>query len=202
MNSEQWRDIVGYEKLYQVSSEGNVRGLNRMVSNKDNTNKNIKGIDIKGAYTPSGYKMVSLSKNGEIRSYTIAQLVAQAFIPNPENKPEVDHINGDRTDNRVENLRWCTHKENMNNPITIERLKEARKEFTGKFNPRSKQVLQFTSEGDFVQLWDNAVEVQRKLKIWASMICNCCNGKRQTAGGYKWMYFDIETYLRGLENVS
>ena len=74
----------------------------------------------------NGYFFVSLFQNGKNKIFLLHRLVAEAFIPNPDNKPCIDHINGDKTDNRVENLRWCTYKENMNNPITKKRLSESR----------------------------------------------------------------------------
>ena len=101
---EIWKEIKGYEGLYEVSSEGRVRNL------------------IKGNYLSlknlNGYQRVGLCIHHKQKWFFVHRLVAQTFIPNPEEKPEVDHINCDRCDNRVENLRWVTSKENNNNPIT------------------------------------------------------------------------------------
>ena len=105
---EIWKEIKGYEGLYEVSSEGRVNSLGRKP-----------GIMRPG--TSKGYLKVGLTKDGIRSMFRVHRLVAEAFIPNPDNKPEVDHINGDRKDNRAENLRWMTHKENNNNPVTLER---------------------------------------------------------------------------------
>lgn len=117
LNNEVWKPIKGYEGLYEVSNKGNVRSLDRHVM----CGKQyclLKGKPIKPYYTPMGYLMVSLSKN----KYYLHRLIAEAFIPNPNNLPCIDHINTVRDDNRLENLRWCTKKENANNPLTREHL--------------------------------------------------------------------------------
>lgn len=109
---ETWKEIKGYEGLYEVSSEGRVRGL------------------IKGNYLTfkdsSGYQRVGLCIHSKQKWFLVHRLVAQAFIPNPDEKPEVDHINCDRCDNRVENLRWVTSKENNNNPVTRKNKSDCR----------------------------------------------------------------------------
>ena len=110
VTEEVWKDIKCYEGLYQVSNLGRVRSLNY---NRTNEIKVIKEtIDI------NGYAYVDLSKRGEKKRYKVHRLVADTFISKIDSKDNIDHINTIRTDNRVENLRWCTHKENMNNKIT------------------------------------------------------------------------------------
>ena len=99
-----------------VSNMGRVKSLGNNKTRKEKILKNIKGKD--------GYLSVGLYKDGKIKMYLVHRLVAQAFIPNSNNKPFIDHINTIRTDNRVENLRWVTSKENMNNSITIEKIKQ------------------------------------------------------------------------------
>lgn len=114
---EIWKPIDDYPN-YMISNYGEVKSLGNTKSKKEKKLKGIKGND--------GYLRFGLYKDGELKMYLAHRLVAQAFIPNPNNKPFIDHINTIRTDNRVENLRWVTSSENMNNSITIEKLKQSK----------------------------------------------------------------------------
>ena len=107
---EIWKDIEGYEGLYKISNLGRVKSLNYNNTGKERI--------LKLGGNRGNYPQVELGKNGERRTCLVHRLVAEAFIPNPDNKPCVDHINTIKTDNRVENLRWVTRKENANNPLT------------------------------------------------------------------------------------
>ena len=108
-----------FEELYEISNYGNVRSIDRYVNHPQGGKALRKGKPLKFCKDKYGYFRVHLSNGLKNKIYLVSRLVASAFIPNPENKPQVDHINGDKTDNRVENLRWATNKENDNNPNTI-----------------------------------------------------------------------------------
>lgn len=188
---EIWKDIKEYKGLYQVSNLGNVKSLNYRKTGKEKILKSAK---------KSGYPFVVLYKDGKVKQTLIHRLVASAFIPNTDNKPCIDHINTNRTDNRVENLMWVTYKENMNNPLTIEKK-------IGENNPKTKPIIQFSKDGEFMQKWSCIVSVERKLNIPHSNIIKVINGDRKTAGGYKWGYvadyeripfkvFDLEIYRK------
>jgi len=184
---EIWKDIKGYEDIYQVSNLGNVKRINYFdKQNKDkykNQEKRLVFINL------NGYYRVVLSKCGINKNYFVHRLVAQAFIPNPENKPFINHINGTKTDNKVENLEWCTAKENTqharNTGLFTEEMITRKK---GKNNWASKKVNQYDLNGKFIRQWECVRDVLRELKIDNTSIYKCCKGIRKTAGGFIWKY--------------
>ena len=127
MPEEVWKDIKGYEGLYQVSNKGRVKSLNRYAVNHSKLQFRPERILKQNHRNSSKYSMVVLSKEGKTTPQLVHRLVAEAFIPNPDDKPIVDHIDTDMNNNTVENLRWCTQKENCNNPITLKNSSAARK---------------------------------------------------------------------------
>lgn len=174
---EIWKDIEGYENLYMVSSLGRVKSLNYNHTGKEKI--------LKYGKRPNGYLITTLMKNGIRKDIYIHRLVAQTFIPNPDNKPCVDHIDTNFLNNKAENLRWCTQKENVNNPLSIEKIK-------GKNNYKAKPILQFTLNGEFVRRWDCIMDASRELGCSYGNISSCCRGSRNKSYGYKWGY--VEDY--------
>ena len=197
---EIWKDIKGYEGIYQVSNLGRVRSLDRIYSN----NHPLNGVILKPYISNSGYLLVGLYKQQKRDRKLLHRLVAEAFIPNPENKPEIDHINTIKTDNTVflnedgsinyekTNLRWTTRKENINNPLTKTKMQiNARKPSKGKYGKkhhRSKPIIQYDKEGNFIKEWECANDVERVLGISNKHIGSACLGKRKSCGGYIWKY--------------
>lgn len=175
---EIWRDIDGYEGLYQVSNTGKVRSLNYKRTGHYKILKTTKNH--------KGYLSVGLYRNNKKESVLVHRLVCKTFIPNPENKPHIDHINTIRDDNRIENLRWVTPKENSSNPITKKRIN---KRF-GSNNPAAKAVVQLDLNDRVIYYWDTAKNANLKTKIHRGHISSCCKGLLKTSGGYKWKYVD------------
>lgn len=127
INTEQWKSIDGYEGLYEINNIGNVK----------NRHSSILSERIK-----KGYNTCRLSKNGVYKEHSIHRLVASAFIPNPENKPQVNHINGIKSDNRVSNLEWCTISENTKHALDLGLLKIRRGEQVKNSILTEKDVLE------------------------------------------------------------
>ena len=147
------KDIKGYEGLYAVTSCGKVwsyysKKFLKLFADKD------------------GYLHVNLHKDGKMKHYSLHRLVAEAYLPNPENLPQVDHIDNDKTHNYVNNLQWITHRDNVR-------------------KGRNKPVLQFDLEGNFIREWECAYDVGKEVK---QGINNCLRGKQKTAYGYLWFY--------------
>ena len=163
---ELWKDIKGFEGLYQISSFGNVRSIPRPKS---------KGGMMKLLLIPrNNYFLIKLHKNGVETRHFIHKLVASAFIPNPLNKPQVNHKNGNKLDNRVTNLEWVTCKENIEHAYR-HRLHKTR------------QVIQSKS-GCIVRVYRNSLFASKETGIIQSSIWYCLNGRQKTAGGYEWCY--------------
>lgn len=183
---EVWKNIKGYENSYQVSNLGNVKSL------KFNKEKILKPINMRG------YLVVKLSKEGIETRYYIHRLVAKTFITNPNNKLEVNHINGNKKDNRIGNLEWNTHQENCKHRDDNHLRKAPRGEkhyLYGKHikfgNQNQKEVLQFDLQGNFIKKWDCIMDIQRELNIKQSNISKCCSGLRNKAGNYIWKYKEV-----------
>lgn len=168
---EEWRNIEGYSD-YMVSNLGRVKSL-----------KYNKEKILKPATHTKGYLCVALCKNSKMQTFKVHRLVAQAFIPNTDNLPQVNHINEDKSDNRVDNLEWCDASYNINYGTGIQR-----RSTTNTNGKRAKTVYQYTIDGEFVAEYPSVNEIERQLGYRIGNIWSCCNGRYKSAYGYKWSY--------------
>ena len=160
---EVWKDVVGYEGLYQVSNYGNI--------------KNSKNIIMKQQTTKDGYFSVALSKNNKQKRYQAHRIVAIAFIDNKCQYPEINHKDENKKNNYVSNLEWCTKEYN-------------RYYGTGQARNNTKKLkpVNQIKDGHIVKWYDSAKSAEIKTGINKQHIGDCCRGKRKTAGGYNWRF--------------
>jgi len=177
-NNEIWKDIKGYEGLYQVSNMGMVKSLERIITRRDGSKRIVRERILKQKTKTNGYLEVTLCNGSGKKTFLVHRLVCEGFHKNPKNKPEVNHINEDKSDNRACNLEWNTRKENCN--YGTRNAKSAK--------TRSKPVGQYTREGQLLKIWQSTIEVQRQLGFAQGEISAVALGKRKTAHGYVWKY--------------
>ena len=135
-----------------------------------------------------GYMQVNLRKNNKNNRFYIHKVLAEAFIPNPENKPYINHIDGNPSNNSLDNLEWCTASENLKHSFNVLKRKPTWLGIRGELNPNSKKIIQYNKNMESIKIWENAYEVQRVLNILQKNICDVCNYKRKTAGKFIWRY--------------
>lgn len=173
--NEIWKPIVGYESLYEVSSLGRVRSLNYHRGNY---------VRVLNQYLCAGYYYVGLYSNGKLKRHRVHRLVAEAFIPNPDNLPCVNHRDENKLNNSSLNLEWCDHKYNNNYGTARQRMID--KQTNNKL--KSKRVLQFTVDGDFICEWPSASEISRALGFSQGNVSACCRGELSQTNGFVFKY--------------
>ena len=188
---EKWKDIDEFKGLYQVSNLGNVRSLDAIINCKgaNNIDSHIrKGRLLKKYKGTTGYYYVNLSKDSKVKLSQVHILVAKAFIPNPEKYKLINHKDGNKLNNAVDNLEWCDYSHNIKEAYRIGLRKNKYKGKYGKEAQFSKPLLQFSIDGKFIKEWENASQVNRELGYCAENIRSVCKGRRKIANGYKWKY--------------
>lgn len=180
-NEEIWIDIDGYEEVYQVSNFGRIKSLSRMIFNGKGYYLSKEKI-LKGSKNEKGYLQVELLG----KPMLIHRIVATMFIDNPYNKPQVNHIDGDKTNNHVLNLEWCDNSENQIHAYKLGLSK--RSEDAGK---KKKKVCQIDLEtGKIINIFDSIADAKRYFNVSKINISEVCKGNRKSCLGYGWKYFE------------
>lgn len=181
---EEWVEISGFPN-YEVSSFGNVRSKDR-TSLRNGAPANIKGQMLKQADS-RGYKRVTLydGSRSKHRQIAVHRLVAEAFIPNPDNLPCINHKDENPYNNHVNNLEWCTYKYNSNYGTAIQR-RVCHQDWENIAKKQSVPVEQIDPDGSIVRVWPSMIECERQTGMRCSGISRCCNGYLKTYRGFKW----------------
>lgn len=181
---EIWKDIAGFENMYQVSNLGRVKSLPRpkpvTVFNKARIKIMTKERIIGGSSEKDGYIQINLRKNGKIKKCRIHRLVAEAFLPHIEGCDVVNHKNGIKNDNRLSNLEWCTGKQNVHHAMYV--LKK------NWWKCHEKTVEQYSLEGVFIKRYPSLTKAAKSVGIHYQSLYNCCIGRSKTSGGYVWRF--------------
>lgn len=178
---ETWKDVVGYEGLYQVSDLGRVRSLDRITKDKNNVEYRRKSKILQPWDDTQGYKIVDLRKDGKRKAAKVHRLVAETFIQNPENKEQVNHIDGIKSNNNVSNLEWNTRSENIKH--AFENGLNIRSERSGR---RKEPVFQI-KDGKIINYFPTLSDAELITKTPRQNIRSVLRGKRKTANGCNWI---------------
>lgn len=178
---EKWKDIKGYEGLYQISDYGRIKSLSREILQ---FNKIIVSEEfiMKSKHCKDGYERIILCKEGKYKTFLVHRLVAQAFIQNPNNLPYINHKDENKLNNNANNLEYCTQKYNCNYGNHNKKLINS--------NKRKKKTLQYDLKGNLIKKWYSASFASKSTGIAKCNIIACCNQKEhyKTAGGFIWRY--------------
>lgn len=198
---EEWHDIIGYEGYYKVNNLGIIKSIARFDRNNHFHSEKI----LKQRIDKYGYFVINLCKDGMEKTYKVHRIVAQAFIPNPNNLPEINHKNEIKSCNYVDNLEWCSTKYNANYGTRPQRISAKRKGrpnlhcrgdknyFYGKhfrrgLSPSAKQVKQYMPDGQIVAVYDCTLSAAEAVGVHRSAIAMACRGERKLIKGYIWKY--------------
>jgi len=178
---EEWRDIKDYEGTYKVSNTGKIKSLDRYIDYSNGKTYFYKGIFLKPQKHPAGYLQVGLSLNGETNSLLIHRLVAEAFIENPNNLPEVNHKDENKKNNFINNLEWCTEIYNSNYGTKGQRISDK----------NSLTTYQYSLNGELITIYKSTLEAQRITGSDRVSIQQCCTNSLKTSNGFVWSYKEL-----------
>lgn len=174
---EAWKDILGYEGFYQISNLGRIKSLPRYRKNGKTSGKYLQRGIIRKNYDSKTYSCINLSKEGKTKTHFIHILVANAFLDKIEGKNYVNHIDGNKHNNNVNNLEWCTASENQRHALATGLRNK---------NANSIKIIQYDLSGNVIKIWESLMEASRQNNISEGAISNCINKRNKTAGGFRW----------------
>lgn len=198
MEVEIWKDVPGYEGLYQASTSGRIKSIPR--------NGTLGGILV-GAISKHGYRRVLLYSKNKRKDWRVNRVIATTFIPNPNNLKQVNHKDEIKLNDRADNLEWCTSKYNNNYGTLPKRRSELRKKFKysdsskikmsesqkrivkrGGQSPYAKKVYQYDKAGDLIKMWDSLSDIERELGYAHGNVGDVARGNKEFAYGFSWSY--------------
>lgn len=220
MTKEIWKAIEGYEGYYEISNLGRVKSIDRYVR-KGGHSFHVKEKILKQHINDSGYPIVILTKEKKSKWVRVHRLIAEAFIPNPNNLPEIDHINTDKKDYRIDNLRWVSHKQNMNNAITkreqkirsnspslIKKRHATAKQKGGKTAP--KTVYKYSLSGEYICCYNSIRDAAKEHNVTSGAIDAAIKKRNYNCAGFQWRTtyaYKIKSYkkkycIKGIERLD
>lgn len=184
---EVWKPVVGFENLYQVSDFGRVKRI--PLKFKIVGVKNRRETMLRPEINKWGYAAVSLSYGKVKKMKTVHRVLMEAHVPNPENKRCINHLDGNKLNNNIDNLEWCTHSENSMHASRMGKMRGNQSQL-GMINEKSKlskPIVQLEISGSFVKFWPSIAEARRS-GFCPATIVRCLKGRRPHACGYLWKY--------------
>lgn len=187
------KDIQNYESIYKISNQGTVYKCL----------KHGKLKKMRTVFSRTGYEKLLLTKNHESKTFYVHRLVATAFLENPMNFPQVNHIDGDKRNNNSKNLEWVTASMNQKHAIRNNlRTPSPNKGKFGKQNANSKRVVQYDLDGNFIKIWDSISDASRFLECKPCSISICANGRSRMSNGFQWRFFSAESFSEKIPSIK